>query len=245
MINLHRHQKGFTIIELMIATAVLSTILVMVTVVMVNIGSLYYKGINQAHIQDDVRSVTDEIIKNIQLNDQPPSAAAGPVSTQFYCIGRVRYAYVLGAQIGHAAPGTGTVYHHVLWRDTNPTPGSCPTQIDPSNPSSPQINLTDANLASADAANNGTELMTSNSRLTEFSMTTDSPSVVVVGAAYGDDDLLCNPSLVPGSCNNAAAMANWADYSGDVRCKGLKGKQFCSTAHLSASAVKRVAGGSF
>ncbi len=74
MITTHRHlQKGFTIIELMIATAVLSTILVMVTVVMVNIGSLYYKGINQARVQDDVRSIADEIIKNIQLNDQPPT----------------------------------------------------------------------------------------------------------------------------------------------------------------------------
>lgn len=249
MINkLRRDQKGFTIIELMIATAVLSTILVLATVVMVNIGSLYYKGINQARVQDDARSITDDIIKNIQLNDQPP---IGPVpvpgvsNSYAYCVGPVRYTYVLGAQIGNPAPATSTKFYQVLWRDTNPTPGSCPTQIDPNDSSSPQINLTHANLASEDAANQGREMITSSSRLTQFSMTTDSPSTVTVGVAYGDNDLLCNPVTVAGSCTTPAAMPNWASYSGTVLCKGSKGTQFCSTAHISSSAVKRVAGGSF
>ncbi len=247
----HRHQKGFTIIELMIATAVLSTILVMVTVVMVNIGSLYYKGINQARIQDDVRSIADDITQNIQLNDQPPIGPVpipGVTNTYAYCVGTVRYTYVLGAQIGNNAPSTSSMFYQVLWRDNNPTPGSCPTQIDPSNSASPQVNLTHANLASEDAANQGREMITSASRLIQFSMTTDSPStvtVVTVGAAYGDNDLLCNPSADAGSCSDPAAMTNWSSYSGDVRCKGLKGNQFCSTAHITASAVKRVAGGSF
>lgn len=248
MKNIHRQQRGFTIIELMIATAVLSTILVLVTVVMVNIGTLYYKGINQARVQDDVRTISDDIIKNIQLSDQSP---IGPVSvpgvtnSYAYCVGPVRYTYVLGVQISHQAPGTPSTYYQVLWRDTNPTPGSCPTQVDPTNPSSPQVNLTDSNLASDDSINQGQEMITSNSRLTQFSMTTNSPSTVMVGVAYGDDDLLCNPTLAPNSCKTLSAMGSWANYSGDVLCKGKTGEQFCSTDSLSSSAIKRVAGGSF
>jgi prepilin-type N-terminal cleavage/methylation domain-containing protein len=242
--NTHRNQKGFTIIELMIATAVLSTILVLVTGVMVNIGSLYYKGINQASIQDDVRTISDEVVKDIQLNDQAPISATGASNTKFYCIGQIRYAYIEGVQIGHPAPGTGTVYHQVLWRDINPVSGDCPTQINPHDPSSPQLDLTDVNLATEDASNNGQEMITSSSRLTEFSMVSDSRSTAVtVGAAYGDDDLLCNPSAAAGSCDDPAAMTSWSDYTGDVRCKGLKGKQFCSTAHITSAAVSRVAGG--
>jgi prepilin-type N-terminal cleavage/methylation domain-containing protein len=196
-------ENGFTIIELMIATAVLSTILVLVTTVMVNIGTLYYKGINQSRIQDDVRSITDDIVHNIQLDDQPPKASSedGPHGEQAFCVGNVRYTYILGVQIGHPAS-------HVLWRDQNPTPGSC-TPVDLTDPTG------------------GNEMIASNSRLTMFSVsTTNPPYTVTVGAAYGDDDLLTGTT-------------------GDVHCKGQKGDQFCATAHLTASAVQRVAGGSF
>lgn len=236
-------QKGFTIIELMIATSVLATMLVLVTVVMVNIGNLYYKGVNQAHIQDDTRNIADQVSEYIRLSDQPP---VGPYSsvgdTQLYCIGAVRYAFVLGAQIGSLAPGTTTTYHHVLWRDTNPTPGSCPTEIDPHNPGLGQVDLTRANLANIDP--DGTELISNRSRLTEFSMTNASPSLISVGLAFGDDVLLCNPSASgqANSCNDAAgSMPHQADYTGPgVLCKGGRGDQFCSTAQLNVTVVQRL-----
>lgn len=248
--NLRRHQKGFTIIELMIATTVLSTILVLVTIVMVNIGTLYYRGINQARVQDAVRTISDDIIKNVQLSDKSPIgpiSVPGVANTYAYCVGPVRYTYVLGAAIGNKAPGTSITYYQVLWRDTNPSPGSCPTQIDPTNPASAEVDLTKSNLANLDAANQGKELVTSNSRLTQFSMATGtSLTTVTVGIAYGDNDLLCNPSLIAASCNTATAMPSWVDYRGsNVLCKNGKGDQFCSTASLTSSAIKRVASGSF
>ncbi|HET7060454.1 MAG TPA: type II secretion system protein [Candidatus Saccharimonadales bacterium] len=245
-----RGQAGFTIIELMIATAVLSTILVLVTVVMVNIGSLYYKGINQAKVQDNVRSINDEIDRYVQLSDQAPTDPVdGPNGTHMICVGPARYAYILGVQIGHPAPKTPpdptTVYHQVLWRDTNPVQGSCSTKIDPNDPHSPQISLVSTSLAHDDAQNNGTELITDNSRLTEFSITAGSPSTVTVGVAYGDDDLLCNPTALPSSCTTSDAMNGWANYTENVLCKGGKGEQFCSTAQLTTSVVKRLGGDSF
>lgn len=234
-------QKGFTIIELMIATAVLSTMLVLVTVVMVNIGNLYYKGVNQARVQDTARNITDQVSEYIKLSDRVP---IGPVNgangTQLYCVGGIRYAFVLGTQIGNLAPGTATRYYDVLWRDTDPTPGSCPTEIDPQHPVLGQLDLTRSNLKAVDPE--GTELIANNSRLTEFSMANASPSAISVGVAYGDDVLLCNPSAVPNSCNNAAAaMPHQNDYTGPgVLCKGGRGDQFCSTANLNVTVVQRL-----
>jgi prepilin-type N-terminal cleavage/methylation domain-containing protein len=249
IVKLRRDQKGFTIIELMIATAVLSTILVFVTIVMVNIGSLYYKGINQSRVQDDVRSISSDIIANTQITDKAPIGpytVPGVSNSYVYCVGPARYFYVLGVQVGTPPVGGGPVFNQILWRDNNPQPGNCPTEINPANPSSPQVNLTSNSLSNDDAANQGEELITSNSRLIAFSINTPSssePSIVTVGVAYGDNDLLCNPTADPGSCNNPAAMTSLSSYTGNVLCKGLKGKQFCSTANITSSAVRRVGGG--
>lgn len=245
-------QQGFTIVELMIATAVLATMLVLVTVVMVNIGKLYYKGINQARVQDDTRSITDQVAQQLQLTDQPPTTAPGPHSTQAYCIGSVRYTYVVGVQLGvppHQAPNippSGSTYSHVLWRDINPTPGSC--FIDPSDPHT----VTPVDLTQNTPSAGGTELVPGNSRLTAFCIGTldvaagtctpaPSPFTLTVGIAYGDSDLLCSPS-VANSCNaGAATMTQWANFThGDLTCRGQAGDQFCSTAQLNTTVVQRL-----
>jgi prepilin-type N-terminal cleavage/methylation domain-containing protein len=239
--DLKKDDRGFTIIELMIATAVLSVMLLLVTVVMLNIGVLYYKGISQSRVQDDTRSIMDEISQQLQLSDQTlPAPTAGPHGEVAYCIGDARYTVITGVEIGKLAPGTPTTYPHVLWRDTNPTPGSCPLYIHKNNPSGPQVDLTDVNLATDDAANHGTELLSGNSRLINFAISTTSPFTVSVGVAYGSDDLLCSPS-VPNSCDVSGAMPNWSQYqNSNVLCKGLKGNQFCSTAHLQSTVVQRL-----
>lgn len=238
MISVKQNRKlqpdGFTIIELMIATAVLATMLLLVTVVMINIGSLYYKGINQARVQDDTRNITDQVTQQLQLSDQTPAAAPGPHNTQAYCIGGARYTYVIGVQLGGQAPGTATTYRHILWRDINPTPGSC--FVDPGDPQT----ITPVDLTSNTPSPGGTELISGSSRLTAFSIGGISPFALAVGVAYGDNDLLCSPS-VPGSCNTAAAMPQWADYRhGDLLCKGNRGDQFCSTAQLQTTVVQRL-----
>jgi prepilin-type N-terminal cleavage/methylation domain-containing protein len=223
--------KGFTIIELMIATAVLSTILLLVTVMMVNIGRLYYKGINQARIQSNVRNVIDEVSQHLKLGDgwQP---ATGNNNQRAYCIGNTRYTYVIGVQIGQPAPGSSApTYQHVLWRDDNPTPGSCSITGDH------EVNLTSLS-PSTDL--HGSELIAPRSRLINFSIDGTSPYDLALGVAYGDNDLLCSPSVI-GSCNTDVAMPALVDYThGDLLCKGKQGDQFCATAKLNTSVVRRL-----
>jgi prepilin-type N-terminal cleavage/methylation domain-containing protein len=154
---MRRSEDGFTIIELIIATAVLSIMLVLVTVLMINIGNLYYKGINQSRVQDSVRNITDSIGDQLKLSDKVPQQATSSTDghTHAYCIGDKRYTYVLGVQIGHGgldATGheTNPAYKHVLWQDTNPSPGTC--FIDATNSPKP-VDLTQT---SASSNNNGT-----------------------------------------------------------------------------------------
>lgn len=231
-IMLKRNNRGFTIIELMIATAVLSTILLMITVVMMNIGKLYYKGINQSRTQNDVRSIIADVSDSLKLSDMTPQADV-PIPGNIahaLCVGTVRYSYVIGVHIGQVAPGGGTTtYQHVLWRDTITPSGTC----------SP-VDLTIATPTSG-----GAELVAPNSRLTAFSISSPSPYNVTVGVAYGDDDLLCSPSVV-NSCSTPAVMSSYNDFTkGDLLCKGGIGDQFCSTALLSTTVVQRLTNNSF
>jgi len=211
-------QAGFTIVELMIATAILSTILLLVTTMMINIGNLYYKGVNQARVQDGVRTIADDVTQQLKFGDLltgGPWTVGSGVDTfheQAYCVGNIRYTYILGYQIG-----TGTDYltrpqaPHVLWRDANPSPGSC-TEVD---------------LTASPTG--GTELIPPNSRLTSFSISasTTTSYAVTVGVAYGGLDLLSGPTDSPPTF---------------VTCTGVTGDQFCATAHLTTIVAQRIAG---
>jgi len=220
----HTDQRGFTIVELLIATTVLSVILLLATVMITSIGNLYYKGVNSARIQNDTRSITDELTRNLQLSDGLYYTAPNDHGVGAYCINNVRYTYIIGKQLG---PDLTTQSKHVLWRDVT-DPGTC----DP------------VDLANIPADADGTELIAPNSRLVKFSISTDTsvPYKVDIGLAYGDDDLLCSPSSTQPTCDGSHDMTA-ADYkNGDLICKGGKGSSFCSTTTLSTLVVKRITG---
>lgn len=213
-------QSGFTIIELMIATAILSTLLLMVTIIMISIGSLYYKGINQARVQDNVHSITDEVSQHLELSgtSKPVRVTSPDGKTVAYCIANTRYVSIIGRQIGTGMDTDGTTHQsqHVLWRDK---PTGCPAIP------------TNSWLDTATPSPSGTELIAPNARLTNFCITGagalpcmagPSPYTISVGVAYGGIDLL-NP---PTSTNPA--------------CKSSTGGQFCATASLTTTVAQRL-----
>jgi len=211
--NLNR--KAFTIIELMIATSVLSIILLLVTTMMISIGNLYYKGINQARVQDDVRTISDDLSSHLQLSDQAPQPAITPVSIiisgqsfvmDAVCMDNTRYSYIKDVEIGSNSTVTNPEIHHVLWRDPTPV-GGC-TGPAPLNLSLPSLN--------------GTELIAPNSRLTDFTISPlTSPYNLSIGVAYGDKNLMSGVGV-------------------NTKCNGSNGDQFCSTAALTTTVVQRI-----
>jgi prepilin-type N-terminal cleavage/methylation domain-containing protein len=111
-------QKGFTVIELMISTAVFSMILLVVLGAITQIGRMYYKGIVSTKTQEVTRALVDRISQGIQygasgtgqigelvITPSPPATAP-----TIYCVGKSRYFLYLDK--------TTTATEHALWGDT-------------------------------------------------------------------------------------------------------------------------------
>jgi len=226
--RLSPNQTGFTIVELMIATAVLSTIILLVTIMMVNIGNLFYKGVTESRVQNNTRQITEDVARRLTASNATPTHIVSPGGrVHALCIGSTRYVYVIGEQ-SSGDP--------VLWRD-NLGLTNCGS-------------LNDSFMSNIPSGTAGADLVGPHSRLGNFCVTgagaaacqpTTSPYFVVVSVVYGDDDLLCT-GIVPGSCNDPTyKLTTQPDRtSGDIRCKGIKGNQFCATSKLITTAVRRI-----
>lgn len=198
-------QHGFTIIELMIATSVLSTILLMASIILISIGNLYYKGVNQSSVQDNTRSIVDDVAQHLKLGvnvvSAVPMAQGSPTSTvSAFCVDNTRYTYALGVRAAQS-----TTLQHILWRDTILPGATCMPAL---------LTAPDPSTTNNGKPGTGTEISATNTRLTEFSVTTSSPYTVTVGVAFGD------PTL------SSSAIGN------NVVCLGTNVDQFCSTAYL-------------
>lgn len=76
--KMRKDESGFTLTELMIATTIFSTILLLITLGLLSIGKNYYKGRNTARTQDVARRVIDEITQAIQYGEGSPGPEEEP-----------------------------------------------------------------------------------------------------------------------------------------------------------------------
>jgi prepilin-type N-terminal cleavage/methylation domain-containing protein len=198
-------EHGFTIVELMIATSILSIMLILATSVMISISNLYYKGITTSRTQDNARSIASEVSGRLKYNGDPLDTAQSlNHKVNAYCIGTTRYIYLTGQQLG------GSPFQHVLWRDNNGVPGAC----FPAPPGLSNGFLQGIPPGTSPSAG-GTELIAPGSMLTGFTIShnSDSSYTVDVGVAYGDGTLLTPNS--PITINSL--------------CSGATGDSFCAT----------------
>ena len=218
-------EKGFTILEIMIATVVVSVILVLITSVMIGLQNLYNKGLNEERAQDNVRSIVDQIAQEIQASgsvvlDQPGIFTATIAGTNYpvnaYCIGSVRYLFVTGLQLGSQTQQS-------LWRDSSDSGNKCVFT-----PTNSNLNIIYNNPNSI-VTDNGKELIANGARLTYFKILppftypNDPNYTIQLSIAYGNDNQL-NP--FPFTTTNA-------------KCNGGAGDQFCATASLSTEVAQR------
>lgn len=215
MVKRHKdYTKGFTIIELMIALSVLSTILLIASAVMINIGKIYNKGVNVANLQNANRTLVADVSQSLQFGGTPSATIhSGTVST--FCIGTTRYNYILGKMLGPAGGDSGMAVPHVLWRDTIDTTSVCPV-----------LNIAGGVTSDAHTvAGSGYDMVSPRMRLNRF-QATETPAAsqiytVEAWMAYGDSN----------------QMIIQAD--GHTNCNGV-GQEFCATSHLSTTVARRV-----
>lgn len=213
-----RYSRGFTIIELMIATMVFSVVLLLVTAGILQISRVYYKGLTEASTQNTARSIIDNITQAIQFSGGIVTQATGttPGTNYAFCVSNKQFSYRLGSQVRNDPAGSDQTWHAIVERTVS---GAC-------NATSPQ-SLNNQTV-------NGRDLMGQDMRLANLSVTDlgDNRYRVTVRVVYGDSDLLYSPSAP-----NDSAGATRADAA----CRPIRsGTQFCAVSELSTVVVKRV-----
>lgn len=204
------NSKGFTVIELMIATMVFGVVLLFVTVAILQFTRVYYKGVTQANTQDTTRTLVDNITQAIQFNGGTITATPPPVygATAAFCVGNVQYTYLIGKQMVDSTPTSSQTWHSVVSRDLGGCVAGSPTP-----PMNSQFTVSGAR-----------ELLSPKMRLSKLAVTPIGSNVyrVTVKVVFGDDDLLLNPT------------------SADTKCRGQSGSQFCAVSEITTVVTKRV-----
>lgn len=226
--RLRGNDKGFTIIELTIATLAFSVILVVITAGIIQFTNQYYKGITASNTQNTARAISDAIVQDIQFSpagnsntETTPGANSGA-----FCAGGHLYSYQLGKEVATSGIGTNNKVWHALVQDTNPLPSYCASSPAGTEP----LNAGEA-LGGSNNPSTEIEMLSTNMRLAKLSVINTPGTnlyVVTVRVVYGDDDLL--KSNTPGGDAT----------SPDAYCAGGAGSQFCATSELVTTVEKRL-----
>jgi len=173
-------QSGFTIIELLLATLIFSSVLLLVTVGIMQITRVYYKGVTESNTQNVARSIVDSISQAIQFDGGIVTVAAG-ATPKYQCINSQQFVFWPGKQLVDGIPSGNQTNQSLVQR-------------------------TVAGCAVPGGAVTGRELLTPNMRLSDFSIAPVAGSSnlfrVHVKVVYGDDDLLNNPTATTANCKN-------------------------------------------
>jgi prepilin-type N-terminal cleavage/methylation domain-containing protein len=97
-----KSQAGFTIIELSIATAVFSLILLVVVSGIVTFTRQYIKSVHRSQTEETVRLVNGEISNALRLSSASEFKFTKDANSGAYCTGTVQYTAYIGNQVGDA-----------------------------------------------------------------------------------------------------------------------------------------------
>lgn len=212
-----RQQSGFTIVEMMIATAIFSIILLIITAGVMAFSRQYMRGQTASNLQFTARQVTAQMGQDIQFGTGVE--AAGPVQFKTdltykvgcYRIGANMYLYQIGSQVKDAQHALIMIPNHAA---------TCST-----------VTLDADTLKNAlDTARGARELLSQGQRLLQLNVSsvgsaTHALDIVLAG---GDDDLF-TPTVTP-------STTAWEQ----LKCKAQTGQEFCSVTSLHTVAVERV-----
>jgi prepilin-type N-terminal cleavage/methylation domain-containing protein len=225
--NYQKSLQGFTIVELLIASAVFSTVLLVALTGFLEIGRLFYKGVSNTQVQDTNRQVVNDISSNITATAGTTAIAMTPFAAshyKYFCAGAYRYTYSTyqaagDSRLGHSIeyissnasnydPGT-TSANMGLVKDRVGS-GFCPAPcVSPSGSPSGIANCSSANCGTdclAIDTNSPTELLGNGMRIGNLSVAqagTTNLFNMAVAISYGDDSVLDFTDTPPSCTGNS------------------------------------------
>lgn len=189
--------KGFTILELMIATMIFAVVLLLVTAGILQIARVYYKGITEASTQNTARNIIDTVSQAIQFSGGEVIGTPNnpePSTDHAFCIGNQQFTYRLGWQVEDKDldANNNQIRHALVQRSA--------------------ADCTPQNLA---GNVEGRDLMGEHMRLSKLSVENIAPNLykIQVKVVYGDNDLLNDPTGSDASCRAERAGTQFCAVS--------------------------------
>ena len=234
----------------MIALSILSVLLIASTVILIQIGALYTKGVDASSLENTNRQVISDVSSQIQYGSSNIPSCTSIINTCYanvsntygynlnvyaYCIGNIRYTYILDVEQGTDSHPLSSELNNVtipviLWRDTITPTGACEPLDILSTPVMNDNNSEDGNTG----ASNGYSMMQDRTRLTEFNVQAATSAAyndlynIDIGMAFGDGDLLSLDTTNTDPTQNHTA------------CLGVTGQQYCDISNLSSTVEARL-----
>ncbi len=222
-------QDGFTIVELMVATAVFSVVILVCSLAIIHVGRMYYKGMIVNRTQDAARLIADDLTRAIQFGstssevtfrkgeDFALHGGTPQVRVKTLCLGAVRYTFAESSRAQQSNTYTAEKVPYALWRDAPGSTVSC---------SALSIWDPTGNPGGTD----GKSMLGENMRVTELDAEDhDGDGVwnIKVAVSYGDSDDLFEVD-----------EHGHANYN---VCKGVNASgQFCAVSQIETTVIKRL-----
>lgn len=165
-INVSKQKSGFTIIELTMATAVFSVVLLLGLTGFIQIGRMFYKGVTIAQTRDTATNILQTV-----SNDIRQAESVQPIDSTHLCIGNHRYSVAPGVMVSSGSPSV-----FGLKRETFNGQGQC-------------MNLSITNPSSTSAS---PEMLQNRMRIASFNVSSIGPDLYRVNfkVVYGEDSEL-------------------------------------------------------
>ncbi len=238
------NQRGFTIIELLIATTIFSVILLVATSGIIYLGRIFYKGISSSKTQEKVRSISEELNKSLQYSGAVPVSVDRGPTVKTLCMGDTRYYYSIGTTVDD--PGASLNDNNNLG-----SVGLVAVRLGEYKRDTPRGPITGINASSCSACPGDRysscwlekrQLLSKNMRLTEFDVKQfGQPSNNLwrtkIGIAYGDIDLFVKSD---GNPISDAEFKEPAKASGARCMSSQSGGSFCAVSKLDTTLKRRV-----
>lgn len=218
-------QRGFTLVELMIATSVFAVLLLVATATVVRFTTNFQRSVTATSTQNIARSIIDTLSQSLQFDGHTFAQLGDVGGAHGFCLGTTNYSYVLNKQMGEDTP-------HVLVQKPADGLGCTQTQ----------------NFSMAGSIQ-GTEMLAEHMRLAKLRVEQQGTNLfkLSIRVVYGDDDLLCvegeSGALACDSTDDSSASIralNSEDKLAKLKCKPHKGSEFCAVSNLETTVQSRI-----